>query len=382
MALSMAIHVKRGASTAQDPRVAARELHAAVYDPAAVCTLFYCAPQYDCESLGQALRELFGADAALIGCTTAAEITPMGYLEGTLTGVSISGDDLHVVTERIDELGSLTLGRGEAAAERALEGLRRMGFSPHSDTCFGFLLIDGLSMQEEVLVSSIYSRLPDIQVFGGSAGDGTRFATTHVYHHGAFHTDCALFTLVHTKLPFRVFKTEHFLASDQKMVITGADPARRLVTEINGEPAGREYARLVGLEVDKLTPFIFATYPVVVSVGNAIYVRSIQKVNEDESLTFFCAIDEGIVLTVAQGVDMVRNLEEAFASVRKEIGPPVLVLGCDCVLRYLETCQRGLRERIGEIFVANHVIGFATYGEQYNAMHVNQTFTGVAIGGR
>jgi hypothetical protein len=203
-----------------------------------------------------------------------------------------------------------------------------------------------------------------------------------VYHHGAFHTDCALFTLVHTKLPFRVFKTEHFLASDQKMVITGADPARRLVTEINGEPAGREYARLVGLEVDKLTPFIFATYPVVVSVGNAIYVRSIQKVNEDESLTFFCAIDEGIVLTVAQGVDMVRNLEEAFASVRKEIGPPVLVLGCDCVLRYLETCQRGIRERIGEIFVANNVIGFATYGEQYNAMHVNQTFTGVAIGGR
>ena len=28
----------------------------------------------------------------------------------------------------------------------------------------------------------------------------------------------------------------------------------------------------------------------------------------------------------------------------------------------------------------NNVIGFATYGEQFNAMHVNQTFTGVAIG--
>ena len=26
------------------------------------------------------------------------------------------------------------------------------------------------------------------------------------------------------------------------------------------------------------------------------------------------------------------------------------------------------------------VAGFATYGEQYNAMHVNQTFTGIAIG--
>jgi hypothetical protein len=26
------------------------------------------------------------------------------------------------------------------------------------------------------------------------------------------------------------------------------------------------------------------------------------------------------------------------------------------------------------------VVGFSTYGEQYNGIHVNQTFTGVAIG--
>ena len=31
------------------------------------------------------------------------------------------------------------------------------------------------------------------------------------------------------------------------MVVTEADPATRIVTEINAEPAGREYARLVGL---------------------------------------------------------------------------------------------------------------------------------------
>jgi hypothetical protein len=254
------------------------------------------------------------------------------------------------------------------------------GVVPSGQTCFGFLLIDGLSMQEEVVVSSVYSRLPDLQVFGGSAGDGTRFGATYVYHEGEFHRDCALVSLVACDAPFRVFKTEHFLASKEKMVITGADPARRLVTEINGEPAGREYARLVGLEVDKLTPLIFATHPVVVNVGNSIYVRSIQKVNDDESLTFFCAIDEGIVLTVAQGVDMVRNLEAAFEEISSQIGPPALVLGCDCILRYLESGQRGVRERLGEILGAHNVIGFATYGEQYNAMHVNQTFTGVAIG--
>src|SRR5262249_5657922 len=131
---------------------------------------------------------------------------------------------------------------------------------------------------------------------------------------------------------------------------------------------------------DKLTPFIFARHPVVVSVGNTPYVRSIQKMNDDQSIQFACAIDEGIVLTVARGLDMVRNLEAAFADVRARIGPPSLVLGCDCILRFLEAQELGLRERIGQIMIENNVVGFATYGEQFNAMHVNQTFTGVALG--
>ena len=51
------------------------------------------------------------------------------------------------------------------------------------------------------------------------------------------------------------------------MVVTEADPVRRIVTEINAEPAGREYARMVGLDGEPLTPMIFAAYPVVVRVG-------------------------------------------------------------------------------------------------------------------
>ena len=35
---------------------------------------------------------------------------------------------------------------------------------------------------------------------------------------------------------------------------------------------------------------------------------------------------------------------------------------------------------VSELLAANRVVGFSTYGEQFNAMHVNQTFTGVAIG--
>lgn len=377
----MSLQIRRAATTAADPRTAARELHAGLAADALALAIVYCSPRYDLAALGAALAEVFGADAPVIGCTTAGEITPAGYLEGAVTGVSLAGAGVVAHTERIDGLREFELGRGERTAAAALAAMRARGVDPTGTSCFGLLLCDGLSMQEEALVSALYAQLGGVQLIGGSAGDGLRFEATYLYHQGAFHTDCALFTLVATPAPFKVFKTEHFVPSPRKMVVTGAEPARRIVTEINGEPAAREYARMVGLAVDKLTPMIFAAHPVVVSVAGHSYVRSIQKVNDDDSLSFFCAIDEGIVLTVAQGVDIVRNLADAFAGVHRELGPPALVLGCDCILRSLEIGQRGCRDEIAALMQANNVIGFATYGEQYNAMHVNQTFTGVAIGG-
>lgn len=372
------LSVKKWASRSSDAATAARELHDAIYDPSAALTIFYCSPSYDLDALGAALHELFG-EAPLIGCTTAGEITPFGYLEGSLTGVAIGGGGMRAASVRLDDLSRFELDKGDDVARSAMERLGG-GAQPRPSDCFGFLLVDGLSLQEEALVSAIHRNLGNIQLFGGSAGDGTRFGTTYVYHEGRFRSDCAVFTLFESAFPFVVFKTEHFVASPQKMVVTKADPARRIVTEINGEPAGMEYARAVGMAIDELTPLIFACHPVVVSVGGELFVRSIQKVNHDGSLTFFCAIDDGIVLTVADGVDMVTNLTEAFDAVKRAIGQPGLILGCDCILRFIETGQKGIRERIGELMVENNVVGFSTYGEQYNAMHVNQTFTGVAIG--
>jgi len=124
----------------------------------------------------------------------------------------------------------------------------------------------------------------------------------------------------------------------------------------------------------------FAASPVVVMIDGTDYVRSIQKVNDDGSLSFYCAIEEGLVLRVAHGVDLVHNLEETFAQIRKEIGSPQFVFGCDCILRNLEVTQNGLKDRVGEIFVRNNTVGFSSYGEQFRGVHVNQTLTGCAIG--
>jgi len=379
--MPQSLSIRKGTSQAQDATLAARELFEAIDQPGIGLAIFYCAPSYDLEALADALHERFG-DINLIGCTTAGEITPAGYLAGSLTGVSLAGPKLDVNTQliRLDPFDSAVSAAAVAAQVKNLSA--RTGAAATAADTFAFLLIDGMSMQEELVVSSIHQSLRGIELIGGSAADDVRFGSTHLYYKGRFHQHVALLNLVRSDLPFLAFRTQHFVKSEQRMVVTGADPTRRIVREINGRPAAQEYARLVGVGATALTPLIFATHPVVVRVGGQYFVRSIAKVNDDGGLQFFCAIDQGIVLTIGQGVDMVENLQQAFDKVQGTLGRPVLVLGCDCLLRRLETERTGIKERIGAIFTENNVVGFATYGEQFNAMHVNQTFTGIAIGAR
>ncbi len=381
MLLKTSASIRRAASRAANPGRAVAELHEGLVQEHSSLAVFFASPEYDTEALAVALRERFQG-IPLIGCTTAGEIGPAGYHTGGLTGFSMSSKDFMVQSSLIENLKDLEMDQGKALALQAMTRLQTLGKRPDGSNTFGFLLVDGLSVREEALVSSLCKPLGDIQLFGGSAGDNLRFNETLIWADGGFHRNAAVFNLIQTDLPFEVFRTQHFVESDQKMVVTDADPLARVVKEINGEPAAREYARMVGVRVEELTPLVFSAHPVVLRVGGEAFVRSIAKVNDDGSLSLLCAIESGVVLTLARGVDMVAGLRDTFQKLKASLGPLQLTIGCDCILRSLECDTKEIRGQISTILEENSVIGFATYGEQINAMHVNQTLTGVGIGQR
>ena len=109
-------------------------------------------------------------------------------------------------------------------------------------------------------------------------------------------------------------------------------------------------------------------------------MRSIQRVNDDLSLTFYCAVENGIVLTAMQPGPLLPDLQSVFDGLRERLGPLLLTIGCDCFLRRMEIEGRDGVDAISAFLRSQKVIGFNTYGEQFNGMHINQTFTGVAIG--
>lgn len=371
--------IRMAQSIATEARQAVHEFHAAVAQANMELVIFFCSSEYDLDVLAAEMRLLF-AGVQVVGCTTAGEIGPAGYCRHSLSGVSFSAGDCVAVSGLLDQLDQFDITRGHDFTQTLLQRLENKARDANPHNSFALLLIDGLSVREERVAHALQYALGNIILFGGSAGDDLKFSRTYIYSNGGFHNDSAALTLIRTSLPFKIFKIHHFVSTDERLVVTQADPARRIVMEINGLPAAAEYARLVGADVNELNSKNFSFPPVMVKIGGIDYVRAIQKANADGSLTLFCAIEEGLVLRVARGVNLMDNLKQTFDTIRSEIGPPQLVLGCDCIQRNLEISQNALKHQVGEIFRNNNTIGFSSYGEQFHGIHVNQTFTGIAIG--
>ncbi len=334
---------------------------------------------HDPNELSAGLSDVFPG-IPLSGCSTAGEITPEGFVDGSVMLIAFPREGFRVHAALIETAGQ----NGVERASEVVRGLksRFSGASdrPLRDRVFALMLMDGLSNSEEMLVAAINWAIDDIQMIGGSAGDGLRFDKTALISNDVVVRGGAILIMVETSVPFRIFKTQNFEPTSTKLVVTAADCENRIVHELNAEPAAREYAAAIGLMPDDLGPFSFASYPLVVKVGGDYYCRSIRNMNPDGSLSFFCAIDEGLVFTVARPEDMISSTARTLEQVSRELGSVDLVLGFDCILRRLDAENRQIRRGLDELYRKYGVVGFHTYGEQYKAMHLNQTLTGIAFG--
>ena len=291
--------------------------------------------------------------APIYGCTTAGELTPAGWASHSVVAIGFLRKNFTLVAHMLENLSHFGVEEGRASISEARAALMAVGSRMSSaEHCFGLLLIDGMCRREEAVISALYSALDDIAVVGGSAGDGMSFEKTWMIRDGDIYRDAALLLLFHTDLPFAPFKCDYFEPTALKMVVTDADTELRVVRELNAEPAATEYAHQVGLVESSLDASSFASHPVLVGVGGQYYARSIQKVNADGSLSFFCAIDEGLVLTVAKSLDPYESTLATFERMEAELGAVSLYIGFDCVLRRLGAERSQIAHRLSDLYRA------------------------------
>jgi hypothetical protein len=335
--------------------------------------MFFCSPKYDLERLGQAFAH--EVSVPLVGCTSAAQIAAHGYANGGITAVSLTSPELRVTPYPLSSLADSALVTD--IGYRAVASLVKSA----SKRAFGVLLLDGLANAEERVTATLYESLGDVPLVGGSPADELSAPGTFIYDGERFRTGGGMFMLFETSLPFATFKVQHVAPGVAEIVVTEADAERRLVQELNGKPAVAEYARLLGVSTSDLNPSLCAAHPLVLSLGDEHFVRGVQSINADGSLTFSCAIETGLILSLGTPLDPMASLANGLARIKQRVESPELVLAFDSVTRRLELERSGQLDTVSAYLAAQGVIGCCTSGEQFDAFHVNQTLTGVAIGG-
>ena len=375
--------ISSATSSASGERAAVEELLQQIPAGDGGFAVFFCTPHYELGKVGRALRS--GGRIRAIAATTGRAFGTGGFLRQGITGFHLPAGRFKVADAIIDSAAAFGLpeARDLARALRARLGRNIVTTMPH---LFGLLLVDAEARCEERLIAALGTELGGVPIVGGSAGDtyfnprGAKPGAARILHRGDARRGAAVFCLVASATPVHAVSHTHYIPDlRRRVVITEADPTRRLVLEINGRKALEAYTQAAGLKRAPRLAGECAPHPLMIRIGGQYFARGVQRVYANGSLEFACAMEPGMVLTVARPGEMVAELNEMFNSMRRAIGPAELVVGFECAARTAEMEQSGLTDAVTSVFRGNSVVGFSTLGEQFNTIHANNSFTCVGI---
>jgi hypothetical protein len=347
-------------------------------------TVLFAAPDHELRALGEALRE-HGA-THVVGATASRVLGAGGITPQGVSGFHLPAGRFAAVDTAIEDAATITLPEIRSHLHRLNAELEKR--AAQLEHRFAILLVDAEARCEERLTAVLGMELNGIPLVGGSAGDlyfnplGHPPGSTRLLHGGRALRGAAVLCLVASASPFVAYCHNHYVTSERRAVITDADPARRLVREMDGYPALEVYSRLCGFRRVPTESREFAPFPLMIRIGGQYYARGMQRIYADGALEFACALEPGLVVAIARPGDMVARFSDMFAKLHATIGAPELVIGFDCAARTAFMEQRGLTAPITQLMQAHAVTGFATLGEQFNSIHANNSFSCIGIGAK
>ena len=362
-----------------DP-VATAEVIAADSAGSALTVIF--ASAHDLAALG---RELAARGIMhVIGAATGRIIGADGFEAAGVSGFHLPAGRFAAANVVLEDVAGMGLPEVRAhVRELRLELARNAG--PALTHCFALLLVDAESRCEERLAAVLGMELNGVPLIGGSAGDlyfnplGHPHGSATLLHRNMPQRGAAILSLVASATPVIAYCHHHYIHGNKKFVITDADPARRLVREIDGRPALEVYAQACGFRKRPRGSLDFAPFPLMIRIGGHYYPRGMQRIYPDGTLEFACALEPGLVVALGKPGNMIARLDELLSAMRAQIGAPELIIGVDCAARTAYMEREGLTPGMEALMRPHAVTGFASLGEQFNTIHANNSFTCLGV---
>ncbi len=351
-------------------RAAASIKHELASAPACV-VLYFASTRYNPHVLAQEMREAF-PDALTLGATDAGEGCDDKLMNNSVVAMAFDpGEFDHC------RFGMI-LGNGQTASpeegifsspEECLAHLARDTGRTVLDLDYreyvGLVLVECLTPYSESLIHRV-GELTNVIFVGGVAGDDDKHQNEQVvFYNGKPYKNAAVMGLMKPKNGFGLAKTQAVELTGQVMTVTRADEEKRIVWELDNQPASEVYARLANVQPDATDNYHFATFPLALVADGEPFLRAAIQQVEGGGLLMFCTVKEGMRLAVTRSGDVIGTTAAALERKRAELGGINGIIHVNCTARHGILRRTGKEAEFAKLFRGIPVISFSSYGEIY-----------------
>jgi hypothetical protein len=324
---------------------------------------------YDQQQLLDGINSVSGG-VPLLGCTTDGEICTSGLSSDSLVVMAMASDRISFQTAKVERVSQDSYAAGMSLAEQ----LRPFNFN------YLQIFSDGLCGNATHIIDGILNVAgPQIQIAGGTAGDGGRFQRTYQYFGGQVLTDSIVAV---------AWVGDFQIGTGMACGWTPVGIAKRvtrsednIVYELDGQPALHVYEKFLGKHAVQL-PAVGVEYPLgllgphgdVAKDGYFICRATMGVDRQKGAIVFAGDVPEGALVKITMGSES-DIIEAAELAVReglkglREKDPaikPIAIFLFSCMARKIVLGSKITKE-IQEVKrlagEAVPIIGFYTYGE-------------------
>jgi hypothetical protein len=371
-----------------DPKAAAEDLCTQLGAAQPKLVTLFASRDRDHQALNRAMRERLPRGTRLLGATTGGEIDREGMHAGTVVACAVTGDiEFGLGLGTGLSAGAVTA--GESALSRAAEELGVRADALSSRRVGALVIDDGFRYKKEEVLLGVMSKNQGLVAVGGGASDhegdpAKQSALVHV--DGEVATDAVAVALFKTDAPWAALRSHWYQPTGQTLRITKVDPSTTRALEIDGKPAAKRYADMLGVGVDDLEfgkPKGFAVMPTALRVGREYFIRAPWKPLDDGSILFANMLEEGTELELMRIGDIGASTRRFFeAELPARVPDPKAVLLFHCSGRKWFAASTGRTPELSAAFAAAPPCGgFNVHFEIYCGFHINTTLTALAFGG-
>ncbi len=381
------VDLKSARTTEHDPNVAAEQLCRALGSSRPQLATLFASSDRDPVALNRAMRERLPKGTRLVGATTSGEVDNEGMHLGGVLAAMLTGD-LEVGIGLGKRLSEDAVAAGATALARAAEDL---GVRPHDldpKKYVGVVIDDGFRYKKEELLLGVLDKCPSLTLVGGGAANMNPLspdAIGHVHVDGEVATDAVLVVLVKTNARFAALRSHSYKPTGEMLRITKVDETCTRALEIDGQPAAKRYAEIIGVPVEELEfgkPRGFSCRPTALKVGREHFIRAPWQALPDGSILFANLLDEGAELEIMQQGDLAGMTRQFFEEeLPRRVPSPSAALLFHCGGRAWVANALGETQRLSETFrAAPPAAGFNVHFEIYSGFQINTTLTVLAFG--